>query len=153
MVAMARLAAAVVAALMVVAGAAQAQVPAPPPPQTLTSADHAAIHGVIQKQIDALKTDDYAAAYSVVSQSFKALYPSVDAFARLIRTRYAQLIKPKSLVFGTVTQTTQGPVQRVFLTAADGKPYVANYSMQKQPDETWLISGCTVSRDNNSSPI
>ena len=153
MVAMARLAAAVIAAMMAATGAAQAQVPLPPPVSALTTADHAAIHGVIQKQIDALKADDYAAAYSVVSPSFKALYPSVDTFARLMRTRYTQLIKPKTIVFGTVTQTAQGPVQRVFLTAADGKPYVANYSMQKQPDESWLISGCTVARDNNSSPI
>ena len=152
MVALAKLAAAAMAAfLMIAAGTVQAQVPAPPPP--LTSADHTAIHGVIQTQIDALKSEDYAAAYAVVSPSFKALYPTVDAFARLIRTRYAQLIKPKAVVFGTVTQTAQGPVQRVFVTAADGKPYVANYSMQRQPDDSWLISGCTVARDNNSSPI
>ena len=153
MVAFAKHAAAAVAVLMIAAGAAQAQIPAPPPPQVLTTADHAAIHSVIQKQIDALKSDDFASAYAVVSPSFKALYPTVDVFARLMRTRYAQLIKPKTVVFGTVTQTTQGPVQRVFLTAADGKPYVANYSMQRQADDSWLIAGCTVARDNNSAPI
>jgi len=159
MVAFAKRAAAAVAALMIAAGVtgaagiANAQIPAPSPPPALTTADHTAIRGVIQKQIDALKGDDFAGAYAVVSPSFKALYPTVDAFSRLIRTRYMQLIKPKTVVFGTVTQTAQGPVQRVFLTAADGKPYVANYSMQRQADDSWLIAGCTVARDNNWSPI
>ena len=90
MVALAKRAAAAVAVLMIVAGPTAAQVPVPPPPQVLSTADHVAIHGVIQKQIDALKGDDYASAYAVVSPSFKALYPTLDAFTRSSRRRGAR---------------------------------------------------------------
>jgi hypothetical protein len=148
----ARLLATLLAVLAFPLGSAIAQA-STPPPAPLTSPEMAAIHVVIQAQIEALKRDDYVAAYAVAAPSWKALYPTVDAFSRLVRGRYSQLIRPKTMVFGTVMQTAQGPIQRVFLTGADGKAYVANYSMQRQPDNTWLISGCTVTRDSNSSPI
>jgi hypothetical protein len=146
MLALARMVATLLVVVMVAQGGARAA-------ETLTAADQAAMHSVIQTQIDALKRDDFAGAYAVAAPSLKVLYPTVDAFTRLIKSRYAQLIRPKTFVFGTVLQTDQGPVQRVFVTAADGKAYIANYSLQRQADNSWLIGGCTVSRDSNSSAI
>ena len=143
--ALAKLAVLLVAALTMGSAAVRAQ--------GVTADDQAAFKAVIQAQIEALRKDDYAAAYVVAAPSMKALYPTVQAFMQVIRGRYVQLIKPKSVVFGTVTQTSQGPVQRVFITAADGRAYVASFSLQQQPDKAWLIAGITIARDNGSSAI
>jgi hypothetical protein len=151
LLALSRLGLALLVALLIGSGMAAAQIPAPPPPPT--AEDYAAFRAVILAQIDALRRDDFAAAYALAAPSMKALYPNVQAFTQVIRGRYAQLIKPKTVVFGTVSQTSQGPVQRVFITGNDGRAYIATYSLQKQSDTTWLISGHTIARDNGSSAI
>jgi hypothetical protein len=121
--------------------------------QSFQPEDHEAFRKLIQTQIDAFRRDDFAAAYAVTAPSMKALYPNLQAYTQVIRARYAPLIKPRTVVFGTVNRTSQGPVQRVFITAADGRAYVANYSLQRQPDNTWLIAGHTVSRDSGSQAL
>jgi hypothetical protein len=121
--------------------------------QTVSSADQNAIHTAIQAQIDAIARNDYDAAYALAAPGIKVLYTTTQTFAAMIKGRYPPLIKPKSIVFGGVTQTPQGPVQKVFITGADGKPYVASYSLQQQPDNSWLIAGCTLTRDRDSSAI
>ncbi len=129
----------------------RAQIPPPPPPAT--AEDQAAFRTAINTVVDALRKDDFAGAYAVAAPSMKVLYPNLQAFTQVIRSRYAQLIKPKTVVFGTVMQTSQGPVQRVFVTGNDGRAYVASFSMQKQPDNAWLIGGITIARDQGSSAI
>lgn len=151
MVALVRLIAAALVVMMMGSASAPAQVPAPPPPPT--AEDFAAFRSAINTVVDALRKDDYAAAYAVAAPSMKALYPNLQAFTQVIRGRYAQLIKPKTVVFGTVSQTSQGPVQRVFITVTDGRAFVASFSMQQQPDNAWLIGGITIARDNGSSAI
>jgi hypothetical protein len=121
--------------------------------QSVAPADQTAIHKVIQAQIDAIAKNDYNGAYALATPGIKALYSTAQSFQALIQTRYPQLIRPKSIVFGTLVTTPQGPIQRVFITASDSKPYVASYSLQQQPDNSWLIAGCTIARDNASSAI
>jgi hypothetical protein len=138
---------AVVIVALLISGAGRAAGP------VLTAEDQTAFRAVITTQIEALRKDDFAAAYAVAAPSIKVLYPTVQSFTQVIRGRYTPLIRPKTVVFGTVTHTSQGPVQRVFLTANDGRAYVVNYAMQKQPDNAWLIAGHTISRDNSSSGV
>jgi hypothetical protein len=141
----ANLVAAVVAVLVLGIDSVQAQ--------ALKPDDHAAFRTLIQTQIDALRRDDFAGAYAVSAPSMKVLYPTLQAYTQVIRGRYGPLIKPRTVVFGTVSQTSQGPVQRVFLTGADGRAYIANYSLQRQPDNSWLIGGHTVTRDSGSQAL
>src|SRR3982751_4769734 len=67
-------------------------------PQPLSAPDLAAIHSVVQTERDGVKQEDYAGADAVAAPSWKVLYPTLDAFTRVVRTRYAQLIRPKSIV-------------------------------------------------------
>jgi hypothetical protein len=142
---LATLAAALFAVLAIGAAGARAQ--------SFQTEDHEAFRKLIQTQIDAFRRDDFAAAYAVTAPSMKALYPTLQAYTQVIRGRYAPLIKPRTVVFGTVSRTSQGPVQRVFITAPDGRAYVANFSLQRQPDNTWLIGGHTVTRDSGSQAL
>jgi hypothetical protein len=37
-------------------------------------------------------------------------------------------------------------VQDVFLVGPDGRPVIARYSMEKQPDGSWRINGCALTQ-------
>jgi hypothetical protein len=121
--------------------------------QAIGTQDQAAIQAVIRAQMDAFLHDDGEAAYALASPGIKALYPTADAFMRMVRSRYQPVYRPSSVVFGTVIATELGPVQRVFVTGPDGRPYVANYALQRQEDGSWKISGCTIARDRASSGV
>jgi hypothetical protein len=128
-------------------------VPASAGAQSVTSEEQIAIQGTIRAQMEAFLHDDGEAAYALAAPGIKALYPTVDSFMRMVKGRYQPVYRPGNVVFGTVTATPQGPVQRVFVTGPDGLPYIANYALQRQDDGSWKISGCTVTRDRASSAI
>ena len=48
-------------------------------------------------------------------------------------------------------ETEFGPKQRAFVTGPDGQAYAAEYTLQRQPDGTWKISGCTILKDDSPS--
>jgi hypothetical protein len=113
--------------------------------------DRTAIRGIISSQIEAFQRDDGAAAYGYASPTIQGLFPSVDQFMAMVRSGYQPVYRPKSVTFGPATETPRGPEQRVFITGPDGRNWVALYSLQKQPDGSWRINGCTLVEDTGES--
>ena len=109
-----------------------------------SSADREAIHGLISSQIDAFRKDDGVAAFSYASPTIKGLFQTPDNFMQMVRQGYPPVYRPQSVTFGDMADTPAGPLQQVFLTGPDGKGYVALYSLQRQPDGSWLINGCSI---------
>jgi hypothetical protein len=110
--------------------------------------ESAAIHSIIQGQIDAFRQDDGAAAYGFASPTIRQIFPSVGAFMDMVRGGYQPVYRPRSLAFGPLTDSPYGPQQKVFLVGPDGKSWVALYTLQRQPDGTWKINGCVLLPDN-----
>jgi Domain of unknown function (DUF4864) len=109
-----------------------------------SGADRQTIHSLITNQIDAFRKDDGAAAYSYASPTIKDLFQSPEAFMQMVRQGYPPVYRPQSVTFGDMVDTPAGPMQKVFLTGPDGKGYVALYALQRQPDGSWLINGCSL---------
>ena len=65
----------------------------------------------------------------------------------MVRNAYKPVYRPQSVTFGQLSDSPYGPLQKVFLVGPDGKSYVAVYSLQRQPDGTWRINGCTLVED------
>ena len=116
----------------------------------MADADRDAIRGTIESQIGAFQQDDGPAAYSYASPMIRQLFPSVDIFMEMVRTGYQPVYRPRSVTFGEIVETPRGPEQRVFLTGPDGTNWVAIYTLERQPDGTWKISGCRLVRDDGS---
>ena len=110
--------------------------------------DSAAIHTIIQSQIDAFRQDDGAAAYGFAAPAIKQIFPSVGAFMDMVRGQYQPVYRPQSMTFGALTDSAEGPQQRVYLVGPDGNRYVALYTLQRQSDGTWKINGCVLLPDN-----
>jgi hypothetical protein len=111
--------------------------------------DEQALRSVITGQMQAFQRDDGATAYSYASPMIRDLFPTVDGFMTMVRSGYQPVYRPQSVTFGQLKATDGGYLQQVFITGPDGRNWVALYSMQRQPDGSWLINGCSLIEDNS----
>jgi hypothetical protein len=117
--------------------AVRAEMPAP--------ADAQEFRRIISEQLEAFRADDGARAYSFAAPEIKRLFPSVDIFMSMVRNGYRPVYRSSEVEFGEIITDPLGrPAQRVGLTGPDGKRYEALYSMERQPDGSWRIIGCTL---------
>jgi hypothetical protein len=144
---MARIAALLFAPLFVIALVAGTALPAAAGPAS--DADRTAIQAMIGQQIEAFRHDDGGAAYGLASPAIRSIFPTADAFMAMVTQGYPMVYRPQSVTFGPLLDTPLGPVQKVFITGPDGQSYVALYPMQRQPDGTWKINGCSIEKDES----
>jgi uncharacterized protein DUF4864 len=117
----------------------------------ISPADQASIRGMISNQIEAFRRDDGNAAYGFASPTIQGLFPTADQFMSMVRNAYQPVYRPQSVTFGQLSDSPAGPLQKVFLVGPDGKSYVAVYSLQRQPDGSWRINGCTLVEDTGAT--
>jgi uncharacterized protein DUF4864 len=111
----------------------------------VSDADRAEFQRIISSQIDAFRADDGPRAYSYAAPNIKRIFSSPDIFMQMVRQGYMPVYRPRSFHFGEATLDPLGrPSQRVTIVGTDGKTYEALYSMERQPDGTWRIDGCTL---------
>ena len=114
------------------------------PALAVEPADRAAIRDVIERQIDAFRRDDAAAAYAFASPGIRRMFPDQDIFLRMVRENYPAVHRPGTVLFGELKSGPNGPEQEVRLTDGAGNSWVALYHLEQQPNGAWLISGCIV---------
>jgi hypothetical protein len=111
----------------------------------VNDADRTEFQRIISEQIAAFRADDGPRAYSYAAPSIKRIFPSPDIFMRMVRQGYRPVYRPQSFRFGEAALDPVGrPAQRVTIIGPDGKTYEALYSMERQPDGSWRIDGCTL---------
>jgi hypothetical protein len=111
----------------------------------VSDADQTEFKRIISGQIDAFRADDGARAYSYAAPNIRQIFPTPDIFMQMVKQGYKPVYRPRSFKFGQAGDDPYGrPSQRVTLVGPDGKTYEALYSMERQPDGTWRIQGCTL---------
>ena len=115
--------------------------------ESLSAEDEAAFRAVISDQIAAFRADDGARAYSHAAPVIRQIFPDPERFMGMVRQGYQPVYRPQSFSFGKVALSASGrPTQRVTIVGPDGLSYEAIYTMERQPDGTWQISGCAIVR-------
>jgi hypothetical protein len=114
------------------------------PSYAADDAERATIRALIQSQLDAFASDDGAKAYSFAAPSIRRIFPDEAAFLRMVRESYAAVYRHKDVLFGELSDHGEGRIQAVKLTDETGDTWLALYTLEKQPDGSWLISGCTL---------
>jgi len=109
-------------------------------------ADAAAIRAVISHQLGAFLRDDDVAAYGDASPTIQALFHDPATFMDMVRTGYQSVYRARGVEFRDLGMMEGRLVQQVYMTGPDGIPVLALYSMQKQPDGSWKINGCSIAR-------
>jgi hypothetical protein len=119
--------------------------------EEVSGADQQTIRSIISGQMEAFKRDDGGAAYGYASPAIRSLYPTVDAFMNMVRKGFQPVYRPQSSTFGPIVDSPTGPKQRVFVTGPDGKGWIAEYTLQRQPDGSWKINGCKLLEDTGAT--
>jgi hypothetical protein len=133
-------------AVMLLTGTALARADESVPP-----ADATAIQQVIQGQMNAFKVDDWNAAFAYASPSIQTKFQSPQVFSQLVTQGYQPVYRPRGVEFRELKASEFGPTQEVFVVGPDGLSYLAYYTMEKQTDGTWRISGCFLVRAEDES--
>ena len=112
------------------------------PVQAVEPGEIPALRSLVEKQLQAFRADDAAAAYALASPAIREMFPTADIFIGMVRQGYPPVYRPRSFAFGEASDGVTGPELSVRLDDADGVGWTATYSFQRQPDGSWAISGC-----------
>ena len=119
--------------------------------EALAPADASAIQAVIQNQMAAFKVDDWAGAFAFASPVVQQKFQSPEVFSQMVTGAYQPVYRPQNVEFRELKPTEFGPTQEVFVVGPDGLGYIAYYTMERQADGTWRISGCYLLRAKDES--
>ncbi|PKP63912.1 MAG: DUF4864 domain-containing protein [Alphaproteobacteria bacterium HGW-Alphaproteobacteria-8] len=120
---------------------------ASPPAQADDAAD---IRAVIGAQLEALRADDWASAFSHASPSIQGLFRTPEGFGRMVRGGYPMVWRPSRVETGPLEQGPIGPVQLMFFEDDKGVRYVAAYQMTLVGG-VWRIDGVQIRRAPDAS--
>lgn len=109
---------------------------------TLADAEWQAIKRTISEQLAALKAGDDTKAFAHASPSIRQQFGTAAGFLAMVRAAYGALIAARYTEFLEGAVIEGNVIQPLRLIAPDNSVRVALYTMQKQPDGRWKISGC-----------
>ena len=113
--------------------------------QSISEAEKSEFQRIITAQISAFRADDGPTAYSFAAPVVRNIFPTPEIFMSMVKQGYPQVYRPQAFNFTEALIDPVGrPAQKMRVVGPDGKTYEALYSMEKQPDGTWRISGCTL---------
>lgn len=118
-------------------------------PATAGDAEVKAARDVIQNQFEAFLADDAERAYSFAAPNIKRFFPTRQSFMSMVESGYMPVRRPRSYAFGRSQEMSASSiVQQVLLVGPDGKNYEAVYTLELQPDGSWLITGVSMRASN-----
>jgi hypothetical protein len=117
-------------------------------PSALPQGDRDAIQHVIEGQIGAFRSGDDGAAFGFASPGIQMQFGDAAHFVEMVKHGYAPVYHPSNVTFGPLVEIDGQPVQKVRVAGPDGAA-MALYYMEHQPDGTWRIGGCMLTRDDS----
>lgn len=108
-------------------------------------ADFGAAQTVIDGQLRAFLSDDVAAAYSFAAPNIKRIFPTVDNFMAMVKQGYRPVHRPQQYSFGRSREISPGAIaQEVLIVGPAGKNWIAIYTLQRQPNGEFRITGVSL---------
>jgi Domain of unknown function (DUF4864) len=96
---------------------------------------------VIEDQLEAFRAHDLPRAYSHAAPNIRAIFPSVEQFSAMVESGYGAIYSPQSYVFGRSRLQSGEVYQEVIITDDNGRQWQAVYSLKRQEDGSWQITG------------
>jgi hypothetical protein len=117
-------------------------------PAQAGEAEISAAQSTIAGQLQAFLADDGVGAYAFAAPSIKRMFPTVQSFMSMVENGYAPVRRPRNYAFGKSEERGDTVIQQVLLVGPDGKDYEAVYTVERQPDGTFRITGCSLRASN-----
>lgn len=106
--------------------------------------DIAAAQTIISSQAEAFSRDDDAAAFAYAAPALQQMFQAPAIFMAMVRSHYAPVYRHKSFEFGKASAQDGKIAQTVHIRDADGELWEALYTLERQPDGSLKITGCTL---------
>ncbi len=104
-----------------------------------------AAQGTIEAQLQAFLGNRTAEAYSYAAPNIQRLFPTVKDFMAMVENGYQPVMRPRSFAMGPVMSDSGTRIaQKVILTGPDGKTWEALYTLERQPDGQFRITGVSL---------
>lgn len=104
--------------------------------------DAAAIHQVVQSQLEALSKDDAASAFELATPEKRTLIGDADSFLQLIKEEYGPIYRFQQAIFSEPALVDGNAIQMVRVTDSTSRVWLAVFWMQQGEDRSWKIDGC-----------
>jgi hypothetical protein len=108
------------------------------------AADWKAIRAVISQQRSAFLAGDAGKAFSYASPGIKAQFGDAATFVAMVRAGYPALLSARYVEFLEGAAIDGIVIQPLRLIDTDNTVRVALYTMEKQHNGVWRISGCRI---------
>ena len=106
---------------------------------------------LIERQLDAFSHDDGPAAYAFAAPAIKSIFPDPSVFMAMVRQQYTPVYRHRSVEFGPVETDADSMAQAVTFVDENDQVWKALYKLARQPDGSWLISGCSLIKSDDKS--
>jgi hypothetical protein len=110
----------------------------------LSPKDQKQVIEVVQAQLNAFARDDAAKAFSYAAPNIRHLIGTAASFLEMVRTQYEIVYRPSSTTFMQPYGEAGEAVLKVQMTDEEGDTWIATYTLQRQKNKTWKITGCAV---------
>ena len=104
--------------------------------------DREQIRAVISAQVASMRTSDFVKAVGLTTAALQRQAGSPEAFIESLKSTYRPVINSRSFVFEDLKQVMGIVSQSVLFFFEEGDVVLASYTMEKQEDGSWKISGC-----------
>ncbi|WP_108663105.1 DUF4864 domain-containing protein [Acuticoccus kandeliae] len=110
---------------------------------TPVEADPLDVRETIEAQLEAFRTGNADAAYALAGPKLQRMFPTPERFIRMVRRGYGPVYHAQSVVYlRSKAMEGDGFAQEVGFTDNTGKSWTALYTLAKQPNGEWRITGC-----------
>lgn len=114
-----------------------------------TAADAKVVRSVVEAQLAAFAADDAAKAFSYAAPNVREAVGTPAGFLTMVQRSYPVVYRPGSVAFLKPNGKNDDAIQRVQMTDAAGESWLAIYSLQRQKNKSWRITGCNVVENKN----
>jgi len=109
-----------------------------------TAADEKSVRIVVEGQLGAFARDDANKAFSYAAPNVRKAVGTAANFMAMVRNSYPVVYRPASAGFLKPEGKDDQAIQRVQMTDASGDAWLAIYSLERQKNRLWRITGCVV---------
>jgi hypothetical protein len=109
-----------------------------------TAFDEKTVRTVVQAQLAAFAKDDAAKAFSFAAPNVQKAAGTAQGFMAMVRRDYPVVYRPASVAFLKPEGKNDQVIQRVQMADAGGASWLAVYSLERQRNKAWRITGCVV---------
>lgn len=109
-----------------------------------TPTDASEVRKVVAAQLAAFAADDAARAFSYAAPNVRQAVGDAAGFLAMVQSGYPVVYRPASVAFLKANGKDDDAIQRVQMTDAAGESWLAIYSLQRQKNKVWRITGCSV---------